>query len=218
MTATSRIRPAIEAAREKLARGRARLREQHQAGTPGIQVSVCISDLLDSVILDLYQEAVAELGGDAERNVALVAHGGLGRRDVAPFSDADLMLLHGEADPQCIAPLARRLSQSLYDTGLQLGFSVRTAPQAWQLASRDATVFTSLAESRLLEGQEKLFARYWEGLRRKAARRVRFLLTAIDDARRAERLQYGETVYLLCPNIKRSRGGLRDIQRSAPAG
>jgi [protein-PII] uridylyltransferase len=212
MATTSRMRPAVEAAREKLARGREKLREQHRAGSPGLQVCAGLSDLLDAVILDLFQEALAAVDDETGRSVALIAHGGLGRRDVAPYSDADLMLLHSAGDPQRLAPLARRFTQNLYDAGLQLGFSLRTPRQANQMAAKDATVFTSLAESRLMAGNDRLSSRFLETFRRSASRRTRALLAAIDSARRAERAQYGETVYLLCPNVKRSRGGLRDIQ------
>src|SRR5690606_2579259 len=90
--------------------------------------------------------------------------------------------------------------------------SVRTISQSLQMALRDATVFTSLIESRLLAGNERLFARYMERYRRLAQRRSRSLIDAIRAARRGERAQYGDTEYLLRPNVKRSRGGLRDIQ------
>jgi [protein-PII] uridylyltransferase len=149
---------------------------------------------------------------ELSNSITLVAHGGLGRRDVAPYSDADLMLLYPPAEGQKIPELVRRFTQHMYDAGLNLGFSVRTSQQACQLAAKDATVFTSLAESRLLGGNERLFERFMEAFRRRAARRAHWLIEAIDTARRAERRQFGDTDHLLCPNVKRSRGALRDIQ------
>ena len=111
-----------------------------------------------------------------------------------------------------VAPLAQLLTQFVFDTGLQLGLTTRTARQAWELAFRDAHILTSLVESRLLTGDDALFHRFIEGFRRRAQRRRRSSIQAISRARRDERQQWGSTVYLLKPNVKRSRGGLRDIQ------
>ena len=148
----------------------------------------------------------------AGETVALVAHGGYGRRDVAPFSDIDLMLLHSAGAERQVAPLAQRMVRDLFDAGLVLGQSVRTPAQACQLARKDTTICTSLAESRLLAGSETVYGRFLRRFRRQSQRRAGGLMAAIELARRKERLQYGETVYLLEPNVKRSRGGLRDIQ------
>ena len=141
-----------------------------------------------------------------------MAHGGYGRRDVSPFSDLDLMLLHGERNAEVVQPFARRLSQSIYDTGLKLGFSVRTTSQAIAESLRDARVATSLVESRHLWGDDGLYALYRRKFDRRMSRRSGHLIDQIERARREERRQYGETVYLLEPNVKRSRGALRDIQ------
>ncbi|HUY32054.1 MAG TPA: [protein-PII] uridylyltransferase [Pirellulales bacterium] len=207
------MRANVVAARERLAEGREKLRRRHAKGSPGIQVCGALADLFDTVILELFEAARAELGGaDTADTVALVAHGGYGRRDVAPFSDIDLMLLYSAGLERRVAPLAQRIVRDLFDAGLALGQSVRTPAQACQFARRDATICTSLAESRLLAGSEALFGKFLRRFRRQSQRRAAALMTAIETARRKERLQYGETVYLLEPNVKRSRGGLRDIQ------
>jgi [protein-PII] uridylyltransferase len=208
-------RPAVLAARQLLAEGRQRLRQMHARGTPGVQVCNSTAELLDRVVLHVYRAALADVPQHADalqHDVALVAHGGYGRRDTAPYSDIDLMLLHADTAARCVADLAGRLQRDLCDVGLTLGLSMRTIGQACQLAGRDVATFTSLLESRLLHGSTALFDRYLRSFRRLPRRRVRRLLAAIEQARNAERVQYGETVYLLEPNIKRSRGGLRDIQ------
>ena len=207
------LRPAVLTARDKLRKGRDKLKTLHAGGAPGIQVSTYLTDLVDAICLELYEAAWTDLGGrERESHLALVAHGGYGRRDVAPFSDVDLMMLLDPGSEPLVRPVAQRLTQDICDAGLTLGFSLRTPLDACQLALADATVFTSLAESRFLAGHEPLFARFLERLRRSAARNSRNLIHAIDDARREERQAYGETNFLLMPNIKRSLGGLRDIQ------
>lgn len=193
--------------------GREKLRTLHASGAPGIQVSSCLTDLIDAICLELYQTALADLGRQQrESHLALVAHGGYGRRDVAPFSDVDLMLLLDPGSEAQVRPVAQRLTQDICDAGLTLGFSLRTPQDACRLARSDATVLTSLSESRFLAGHEPLFGRFLQRLRRMATRNSRTLMASIEKARQQERQNYGETNFLLMPNIKRSRGGLRDIQ------
>ncbi len=216
MTTTPTFRPAVYAARQQLAERREEIRRQHEAGSPGIQICTRLSNLLDTVVLDLFEDALVELwpqGSEEIRTqVALVAHGGYGRRHVAPYSDVDLMVLHTPEALDLVAPLASRLVRDLSDARLELGQSLCTPQQACHLAALDPTICTTLMEARLLTGSEKLYKTFFDRFTRRTNRRVKGLYNAIVDARRRERLQYGETVYLLEPNIKRSSGGLRDLQ------
>jgi [protein-PII] uridylyltransferase len=210
------LRPTVLAAKNWLAQERAKLKQQHDAGSPGIQVCTRLTDMLNHVVLDLYQSALDDLPSAdkslLESEVSLVAHGGYGRRDVAPYSDVDLMLLCAPKAARKIAPLAKRLLHNLYDAGLILGQSVRTISEACKLGLKDPTIFTSLVESRLLTGSEQLFLRFQTKFQTQARRHWRRLVRDIEDSRRQERERFGETVYLLEPNVKRSPGGLRDIQ------
>jgi [protein-PII] uridylyltransferase len=208
-----RLGPAVLAARERLERGRAKLRILHDEGAQAVQVCACLTDLLDGIVLDLYHAALAEVGqSDLESRLALVPLAGYGRRDMAPFSDVDLMLLYAPGAQEQVAPLARLLTQHLCDAGLTLGNSFRTPTEACRLALQDATVFTSLAEARYLGGSVQLYTRFARRIRRDAHRHRRALIAAIERAREAERREFGGTVYLLKPNLKRSPGGLRDLQ------
>ncbi len=211
------LREHILSARECLATEREALRQRHGEGTPGVQVCVGMADLLDSIVLDLFDNAVAQLPApEAEallKDVCLIAHGGFGRRDVAPYSDIDLMILYRNAATATrVAPIARRLQRDVCDVGLQLGQAARTPRQAYAYAFRDAAIFTSLAESRFLAGSVSLCQSFLRGFLRQARRRSGELLKSVREARGKERSQYGDTVHLLEPNLKRSRGGLRDLQ------
>lgn len=208
------FRPVVLAAREQLKTGREKLRQLHQAGTPGLQVCARLAELWDSIVQTIFDAALAEFGDDElASNLAVIAHGGYGRQDVAPFSDVDLMLLRAPGLPdERVQPIAQRLHQDIGDAGLILGFSQRTSDEACNFAMQDTTVFTSISESRRVAGSESLFEKFMSKLRRKTKSRWRTLIAAIDRARVEERRNYGETVYLLQPNIKRSSGGLRDLQ------
>jgi [protein-PII] uridylyltransferase len=213
---TSTLRPCVLEAKQWLAEERAKLKQQHDAGSPGIQVCTRLTDLLDGVILKLYEAALSELPTeDAARlrdEIALVALGGYGRHDVAPFSDVDLMILHTPQIRSRAVPFIRRLTYDIYDTGLTLGQSVRTIADACKMGLRDSTIFTSLVEARFLAGSEALFERFQQKFQTATKRHWRGLVSAIHQARSDESRQFGETIYLLEPNIKRSPGTLRDIQ------
>ena len=212
----SSLRCNVLVAKERLAEGRQECKQRHQSGCSGVEVCAINSDLRDAILRALFEAALEDLGEAGPKGLksqlALVAHGGYGRRDVAPYSDVDLMILHAPAAASRTAPLADRLLRDVFDTGLVLSHSVRTRPQACRLAISDPLICTSLLESRLLAGDPALFDRFVRDFRRRIHRRFRFLSAQISRARREERARYGETVFLLEPNIKRSRGGLRDLQ------
>ncbi len=213
MAGSLKLRPGVVAAKEWLASERQKLREQHRAGSPGIQVCTRLTEMLESVVLSIFESAIADFPQHAEvyrSEVALVALGGFGRADVAPYSDVDLMILH---TPRArVGELAKRLLHDLYDVGLALGQSVRTSSEAAKLAMQDATIYTSLVEARFLVGSTPLYEKFWSKFQRNSRRYWRSLLRRIEHARKQERSQFGETVYLLEPNVKRSPGALRDIQ------
>ena len=210
------LRGNVLAAKSRLAQGHEEFQRRHQAGCSGVDLCSMLADLRDEVLLDLTETALADLGESGPHGlwsqIALVAHGGYGRRDVVPYSDVDLMILHAPATATRVAPLAERLLRDVFDAGLILGHSVRTPEQACRLACGDPMICTSLVESRLLRGSAPLFGRFAHRFRRLARRRARRLMAGIAEDRLKERLRYGETVFLLEPNVKRSRGTLRDIQ------
>ena len=215
MASGLRLRESVLHSKKILADGRERIRAQHAAGSRGIQVCNQLTDLFDETLLHIHSTAVEDLFGSGKEEVnsqtALVALGGYGRRDMAPFSDIDLMLLHTRSVKDQVAVLAKRLVQDISDTGVPLGFSVRTPAQAVQLAKNDPVIFTSLVEARYLTGSQSLVDRFLHRFRLQARRRFRQHISQFEKARREERLQYGGTVFLLEPNIKRSRGALREI-------
>jgi [protein-PII] uridylyltransferase len=201
---------AVIAAKEQLALGRGKLRKQHAGGSPGAQVCTLFTELLDELVLDLFQAATT--GQQSAARVTLVAHSGFGRREMAPFSDVDLMLLHPFKNDEELLTLVRPFTQHLYDLGLDIGFSARSVSQACDLAVGDATVFTALSEGRLLHGDPELYEQFDSRFRRMTRRNWRRLVPLVEAARKEERSKYGETNFLLEPNVKRSRGALRDLQ------
>jgi len=212
----SRLRACVLAARKRLAEGYEALRARHQAGASGVEVCAGLADLRDEVLRGLYEAALETLGattdGEFASHIALAPCGGYGRRDVAPHSDVDLMILCSPERVQGVGALVERLLCDVFDAGLELGHSVRTPEEACHLACADATIASSLIEARFLAGSAELFDNFQRKFRVQLRRRAGVILAAMERARLEERIKFGETVYLLEPNVKRSRGGLRDLQ------
>lgn len=210
-------RPAVGRAAAAVAEMRRRVAEQHAAGTPGLATCGLASDLVDAIVVDVWEAALADLPSAAAAAVrgrtAVVAIGGWGRREMAPHSDVDLMFLHGGGRvPADLAAVATRVLQDLFDAGLQVGQSVRGVAEAVRLASGDATIFSALLDARPLGGEVALVPRLAARLRGLVSRGRHRLAAALLAARRDEAERFGESVALLEPNVKRSRGGLRDVQ------
>ena len=204
------------AARNYLASGDEQLKEEHDEGLTGVEVCSRITDLRDTVTEKLLYATLADLGEDGHDDllgrVALVAHGGYGRRDLTPFSDIDLMILHDDVAAGSVTQLATRLFRDLFDSGLIVGHSVRTSADACRLAIEDPPTCTSLGESRFLLGNAELFQQYRDQFRRQFQSSSRPMLNRIVRSRRDECHRFGDTVFLLQPNLKQSLGGLRDLQ------
>lgn len=207
------LRPAVIEARERLRSGRERIGQNHRSGLAGFQVCTSLADLYDGVVLSLWEDNLRQAGAEEFLSQAvLVAHGGFGRRDLAPFSDVDLMLVPKTGVTTSLQPFLAQFTRDIFDAGLDLGFSTRTVREACRWAWKDPTVFSSLSESRLLAGSVHLFQSYFHRFRQGALRRQQRLIQAVSAAREEERKRWGESDHLLSPNVKRSRGGLRDIQ------
>jgi [protein-PII] uridylyltransferase len=144
-------------------------------------------------------------------DVALVAVGGLGRREPAPHSDLDLVLLHdGRVDD--LADLADSIWYPVWDSGLGLDHAVRTPQQAVAVARTDLRALLGLLDLRHVAGNAGLTARLrgavLELWRAGAAKR----LPQLQEMAQERRTRFGEASFLLEPNLKESRGGLRDTQ------
>jgi len=145
----------------------------------------------------------------AEPRVALVAVGGYGRRELAPGSDLDVILLHtGRPD---VSALADRIWYPVWDSGTHLDHAVRTVPQARRVASADLKAALGLLHARHIAGEAALTAQLREAVLGdwRAASRTRLAELAAMAAERAQRC--GELAFLLEPDLKEARGGLRDV-------
>ncbi|MDA7978092.1 MAG: HD domain-containing protein [Pirellulales bacterium] len=202
-------------AKQKLRAGREGIAGQHAHGQDGWTTSAALCDLFFGMLLDFWDDAFSaacDAHPSRDNRITLAPTGGLGRRDIAPYSDLDVTILHEPGDEKRVTVLSQRLLQSVFDCGLQLSLTVRTIKQACSLATKDAEILSSLTDARFLAGSVSLFQEFLETFKSRLRRRRRVLRQMVLDARGAERMRFGETVHLLEPDVKRSRGGLRDVQ------
>ena len=170
----------------------------------GIRWCRAHSDLTDAWLRDLFRHAA---GSDCT-GVALVAVGGYGRRELFPASDLDLVLVDGRGVD--VAPVADRLWYPIWDTGARLSHSVRTIDQALSLARGDLDSATSLLSTRHLAGDEALSTALEQGAQRQWTRYAKRSLTMLADRVDSRHENMGEVAFLLEPDLKEGRGGMRD--------
>ena len=155
-------------------------------------------------------ERFAEATGGRGEGMALVAVGGHGRGELAPGSDLDLWLLH-EPRRDGVAGVADRLWYPIWDSGVKLGHAVRTARQALSLADGDLDTATAALSARLVAGDPGVVAPVLERAPRAWRSHTRRWLPVLS-RRMAERAtDAGEVAFLLEPDLKEGRGGLRDV-------
>ncbi|MER6738046.1 [protein-PII] uridylyltransferase [Streptomyces puniciscabiei] len=183
----------------------ARLRLLTEGARSGPPRRAALAELTDDWLAALFTAAAEGLPG-----ASLVAVGGYGRGELSPRSDLDLLLLHDGSDPKAVAALADRLWYPIWDLGLALDHSVRTPAEARRTAGEDLKVQLGLLDARHLAGDLGLTSGLRTAVladwRNQAPKRLPELQELC--AERAER--QGELQYLLEPDLKEARGGLRD--------
>lgn len=204
----------LAASRRFLTHYREAIKQKHRAGLSGIATVEAITAMTDTLVLKLFNSILQDV--DREKRVddlTLVAVGGYGRAELNPFSDIDLMFLHGGKQLQLVEEIAQKLLYFLWDMRLDVGYSVRTVSDCIEMGKSDSTVRTAMLDSRFLGGSEALFREFWKTFQSQIVYRgsdsfINDKLQELD----ARRGKYGSSVYILEPNIKESEGGLRDLQ------
>ena len=196
---------AIEQARARL-----------EAGTPGINVARGLSAARDLIVDMVYRFTRAygvhpESATDAEA-MGVAAVGGYGRDTLAPFSDIDLLIIHPYKRTPWAESVAEYMLYMLWDMGLKVGHATRSIDDCVRLAKQDMTIRTSLLEARYVAGErtliDELKERFWSEIADNTG--AEFVAAKLSERdRRHERI--GNSRYMVEPNLKDSKGGLRDL-------
>ena len=160
-----------------------------------------LADTLDAALAELAAAAT-----EGAEGLAVVAVGGYGRREQCRHSDIDVMLLVDDAPP---VEAVSAVLHPLWDSGLKVGHSVRTAPEAAQASGQSVETLTALLDARLVAGDRRTYERFWRARRKFAARSRRWLRREL--AEQYRRLAARERWQLQEPDLKSGRGGLRQL-------
>ncbi len=206
--------------RDALAKGRAEIRRRFEEPGPlrndGPAVLVATSFLMDQIIRVLFdfadQHAYPAANPSTAERLGVVATGGYGRGELAPLSDIDLLFLRPYKQTPRGEQIVEFMLYLLWDLGLKVGHATRTVEESLRYAERDQTIRTALLEARYIWGDRELFDELQRGFAQKF-----YTGDGRDfvDAKLAERDQrhqrMGDSRYVVEPNVKEGKGGLRDL-------
>jgi [protein-PII] uridylyltransferase len=203
------------AVRSYLAGVREHLDALQRAGAGGAAVNAANSDAHDRLIRRLYEVAEsshhAEEGLDGAPHFAVLAAGGYARREMSIASDVDLLFLVEDADAGSFAKRALEIIQyALWDANVEVGAALRTIDECIALGQEDETARTTLLGVRFLAGDPALFHALGRAVRERLIPDVASFIDGQREALAKRRERFGDSLYLLQPNLKEGAGGLRD--------
>ncbi len=202
--------------REALAAGRAEVKRRFEAGCGGPAAAAAYAYLMDQIIRLLYDDTAMRLypshNPTQSERLSIVAVGGYGRAELAPFSDIDLLFLLPYKQTPIGEQIVEHMLYMLWDLGLKVGHATRSVDDCLRMAKQDVTIRTAILEARYIWGDQALFT---ELKQRFAAEVVHGSARDFVEAKLAERdarhERLGDSRYVLEPNIKEGKGGLRDL-------
>lgn len=200
-----------------LADGRTQAEEMLRADGSGLSCAMRLSHLMDEVIRALYDFTVSKIypvhDRSAAEHMAVVAVGGYGRGTLAPASDVDLLFVLPWKQTPWGEQIVEYMLYLLWDLGLKVGHATRDIDECIRLSHADFTIRTAILETRFICGEQSLFDNLVE---RFDAEVVKDTGLEFVQAKLAERdtrhAKAGESRYLVEPDIKNGKGGLRDLQ------
>jgi [protein-PII] uridylyltransferase len=204
--ATTILRGALEYGRAEIAK---RLAKEPGNGRAAAQATAFLHDQLVRLTHDFVAERVLD---SAVGPLAVIGLGGTGRGEMAPFSDLDLMFLTAKAPTSHQERLSEAMLHILWDLNVKVGHSLRSTAQLIALAKTDMTIRTSFVEARLLWGNDQLFEAAMHRFRKEivAGTSAEFVAAKLAE-RDARHVKMGDSRYVVEPNVKDGKGGLRDL-------
>ena len=188
------------------------LRKQHEEGMSGEEFCRSRSSLMDSVLGRLWNRAL-DLQEDPKSHsgLSLVAVGGYGREELSPYSDIDLLFLHLPGNGKDLKGWIQALLHPLWDWGLTVGYTVQTPKDSWRAAQRDLDLLLSFLDARWVGGDKATYLRFKEDFSRglKSGKEKEVILK-IQQSAVARHIKFGDSVFVLEPEVKEGKGGLRD--------
>ena len=190
------------------ARERAAAAARAGGANAGVEAARVLSGEVDAIIIDVAGREVAK----CKTPVAIFATGGFGRGELAPFSDLDLLVLCAKTPGNDVQKLAEAILYPLWDAKVDAGHAVRAYDQALALPANDLAAATALLDARFLTGDRALADKFLAAFRARVAKTAAEDFVARLRAEQKERhSRFGDTIFLLEPDLKNGPGGLRDL-------
>jgi [protein-PII] uridylyltransferase len=209
-------RRAIAVLKGALFRGRMIAKERLESGAGGVETSRLLAGVTDEVITALYDFTTAHMfrasnPTEGER-LTLMAIGGYGRGALAPFSDIDLMFLRPYKETAHVESVIEFMLYALWDLGFKVGHASRTVDDCIKLSREDITIRTALLEARQLAGDERMAGALRKRFLDEVVKGTGAEFAAAKLKERDERhARAGASRYMVEPNVKEGKGGLRDL-------
>jgi len=201
-----------------LATGRAEIQQrfEHKKAN-GLTTFYNYSFLIDQLIRTLYdfttQHVMPISPSTKAEQFCIAAVGGYGRSEMAPQSDIDLLFLLPDKQTPKVEQAVEHMLYLLWDLGLKVGHATRTTDECLKLSKEDLTIQTALLDARFLWGHEALFTEFEQRFQEKVvAGAGRQFVDAKLGERDDRHKRMGDTRYVVEPNLKDGKGGLRDLQ------
>ena len=200
--------------KDALEAGRGEIQRRFEAGeSDGAATLKAGAFLLDQLIRTLHEFTITHVFEMTEADMALIATGGYGRAEISPHSDLDLMFLLPLRAHRDANTAVEWMLYMLWDMSLKVGHATRTVEETVKMAKSDITISTSLLEARWISGAHALFEEFETRFARDVIQgaEAEFVKAKLDERdQRHDRM--GDSRYVLEPNIKDGKGGLRDLQ------
>lgn len=199
-----------DACKQFLGEAQARIREAHLGGAPGDETARAWAYACDEVVRGLFRAACR---AEAGLPLALVAVGGYGRAELCPYSDLDFWLLvpRGKTKDKRAQAIAEAILYPLWDLKMEVGHAVRSVEETLAQAREDLTACTALLDARFLDGDREIWERFGREVPRLFDRDVNDVVKRLGREKDERHARFGDTVYLLEPNLKNGQGGYRDL-------
>jgi [protein-PII] uridylyltransferase len=179
----------------------------------GLQAARMLGKLTDGLISALYEHATTDSGLGEPEHLSVAGTGGYGRGVLAPFSDIDLLFLTDTEPSRATLQVVEYMLYFLWDLGVKVGHATRSIEDCLVEGAKDTTIRTALLDARHVAGDAKLFADFHVRFRTACKEAGVADYIAAKQAERAVRhRRYGESPFVVEPNVKEGRGGLRDLQ------
>lgn len=181
-------------------------------GGPGQLDAAALREALGDLNELWLSAKAAEIGVTPDSGFAIVATGGLGRRELVPYSDLDLMLVHDNKPDEWVTRVAELLWYPLWDANIRLDHSVRTVPEALAVAGTDLSAGLAMLEARHICGDVGLSSALIGGARRQWRAGISGRFDELTAQARARWQRSGQIAHRAEPDLKSGMGGLRDVQ------